>query len=211
MSKTESGAASAAASRAGVLRALAAAALVLFLGACAHRETVVLLPEKDGRTTSVTVKRDDSQVVLDQPYAAVRKTPFGERTYVATPAEVETRFGAALGAQPARPASFTLYFVEGKDEFTDDSKRVVDGLFAEIAKRPVPDVLVVGHTDALGSDQVNDALSRQRAETVRAELIRRGIAPENIQAIGRGKRDPAVVTPDGVAEPRNRRVEIVVR
>jgi OmpA-OmpF porin, OOP family len=72
-------------------------------------------------------------------------------------------------------------------------------------------VLVIGHTDALGSDQVNDALSRQRADTVRAELIRRGVASENIQAIGRGKRDPAVPTPDGVAEPRNRRVEIVVR
>jgi len=207
VSKTESKTGS----RAGVLRALAAAALVLFLAACAHRETVVLLPEKDGRTTAVVVKRDDGQVVLDQPYAAVRKTPFGERTYVATPAEVDARFGAALGAQPARAASFTLYFVEGKDEFTEDSKRVVDGLFAEIAKRPVPDVIVIGHTDALGTDQVNDALSRQRAETVRAELIRRGVAPENIQAIGRGKRDPAVPTPDGVAEPRNRRVEIVVR
>jgi len=195
----------------GVRRALALAALLAVLGACAHRETIVLLPEKDGREASVIVKRDDHQVVLDQPYAAVRQTPFGERAYVATPAEVDARFGAALGAQPARAASFTLYFVEGKNEFTDDSKRVVDGIFAEIARRPVPDVLVIGHTDALGSDQVNDALSRQRADTVRAELIRRGVASENIQAIGRGKRDPAVPTPDGVAEPRNRRVEIVVR
>jgi len=191
--------------------ALALAALTLFVGACAHRETVVLLPEKDGRDTAVIVKRGDHEVVLDQPYAAVRKTPFGERAYVATPAEVDARFGAALGAQPARATSFTFYFVEGKDEFTDDSKRVVEGIFTEIAKRPVPDVLVIGHTDALGSDQVNDALSRQRAETVRAELIRRGVLAENIQAIGRGKRDPAVPTPDGVAEPRNRRVEIVVR
>lgn len=191
--------------------ALGLASLALVLCACAHRETVVLLPERDGRDTAVIVKRDDHQVVLDQPYATVRKTPFGERTYVATPAEVNARFGPALGAQPARAASFTLYFVEGKDEFTDDSKRVVDGLFAEIAKRPVPDVLVIGHTDALGNDTINDALSRQRADTVRAELIRRGVPLENIQAIGRGKRDPAVPTPDGVAEPRNRRVEIVVR
>jgi outer membrane protein OmpA-like peptidoglycan-associated protein len=42
-------------------------------------------------------------------------------------------------------------------------------------------------------------------------LIRRGVAPENIVAFGRGKREPIVPTPDGVAEPRNRRVEIYVR
>jgi outer membrane protein OmpA-like peptidoglycan-associated protein len=84
-------------------------------------------------------------------------------------------------------------------------------IFAEIAKRPVPDVLVVGHTDAVGGDQYNDALSRQRADVIRAGLIQNGIAPENILAVGRGKRELLVPTPDGVAEPRNRRVEIVVR
>jgi outer membrane protein OmpA-like peptidoglycan-associated protein len=70
---------------------------------------------------------------------------------------------------------------------------------------------VIGHTDAVGSNPFNDALSQQRAETVRAELIRRGVAPESIQASGRGKRDLLIPTPDGIAEPRNRRVEIFVR
>jgi len=194
------------------MRVAALAAVLLFVAGCASRnETIVLLPEKDGRDTAVVVKRGDSEVVLDQPYAADRKTVFGERTYVATPAEVTSKFGPALDAMPARARSFTLYFVEGKDEFTEDSKRVVESVFTEIARRPVPDVLVIGHTDAVGSDTVNDALARQRAETVRAELIRRGVKPENIQATGRGKREPVVPTPDGVAEPRNRRVEILVR
>jgi len=83
--------------------------------------------------------------------------------------------------------------------------------FVEIAKRPVPDVLVIGHTDAVGTDQVNDKLSRDRADFIRAGLIQSGIAPENIVAIGRGKRELFVPTADGVAHPRNRRVEIVVR
>jgi outer membrane protein OmpA-like peptidoglycan-associated protein len=42
-------------------------------------------------------------------------------------------------------------------------------------------------------------------------LIARGVAPGNVVAVGRGKREPAVPTADGVAEPRNRRVEILVR
>jgi outer membrane protein OmpA-like peptidoglycan-associated protein len=104
-----------------------------------------------------------------------------------------------------------LYFIQGSDELTDESKQDVDRILAEIARRPVPDVLVVGHTDAVGNDTSNDALGQQRADSMRAALIGRGLAPENVRAISRGKRAPAVPTADGVAEPRNRRVEILVR
>jgi outer membrane protein OmpA-like peptidoglycan-associated protein len=192
-------------------RALAALALGALLGACASSGTVVLLPEKDGRPAAVAVKQGDKEVVLSEPYAAANATALGPRAYRSSSQEVEARFGSALAAQPSRAASFTLYFVEGKDEFTEESKQVVDRLLAEIARRPVPDVLVVGHTDAVGNDAFNDALGQQRAETVRTALIRLGIPASDVRAISRGKREPAVPTPDGVAEPRNRRVEIVVR
>jgi outer membrane protein OmpA-like peptidoglycan-associated protein len=186
--------------------------LSIFLGACAHSTgTVVLLPEKDGHDTAVVVKQGDKEVVLSQPYAAARQTSSGPQSYTSTPQEVQALFGPALAALPGRPAQFTLHFVEGKDELTGESKEIVDSVFSEIAKRPLPDVLVIGHTDTVGNDQVNDALALQRAETVRTVLIRRGIAPEQVAAIGRGKRELAVPTADGVAEPRNRRVEIVVR
>jgi OmpA-OmpF porin, OOP family len=196
-----------------IVRAAALAALIAVAGGCATRsETVVLLPEKDGRDTAVTVTREGKEpVLLATPYAAVRQSPFGQEKYTSNADDVAKKFGPALDAQPARSAAFTLYFVEGKDELTDESKRVVDGIFTEIARRPVPDVIVIGHTDTVGSDQVNDALALQRAEFVRRELIRRGIAADNIQAIGRGKRELAVPTPDNVAEPRNRRVVILVR
>jgi outer membrane protein OmpA-like peptidoglycan-associated protein len=150
-------------------------------------------------------------VVLDQPYAAARTTQQGPRAYRSSLQEVEAQFGAALAAQPARASTFTLYFVEGKNEFTEESKQVVDRILSEIAKRPVPDVLVVGHTDTVGSDQANDVLGQQRADIVRAALIRLGVAPDDIRVISRGKRNPAVPTAAGVAEPLNRRVEIVVR
>jgi len=124
---------------------------------------------------------------------------------------VQTTYAAALAARPLPPAQFTLYFVEGKDEFTEESKKIIDGVFAEIAKRPVPDVVVIGHTDKVGTDVFNDALSRQRAEVVRNALLARGIAVDKVVTIGRGKREPVVPTAEGVAEARNRRVEIQVR
>jgi outer membrane protein OmpA-like peptidoglycan-associated protein len=84
-------------------------------------------------------------------------------------------------------------------------------MFADVAKRPVPDIVVIGHTDAVGSDDYNDQLALKRAQAVRTMLSTRGLPEQDIVAIGRGKRELLVPTPDGVAEPRNRRVEIVVR
>lgn len=181
------------------------------LAGCASSGTIVLLPEKDGHKTAVVVREGDKELVLDQPYAAAEITPLRPRAYRASPQEVDAQFGAALAAQPARATAFTLYFVQGSDELTDESKQDVDRILAEIERRPVPDVLVVGHTDAVGNDASNDALGQQRADSMRAALIGRGLAPENVRAISRGKRAPAVPTADGVAEPRNRRVEILVR
>ena len=182
-----------------------------WLAGCAAPTTVVLLPSADGHASSLSVERKGETVVLDQPYAAVREGTFGAQPYQADAKQVESTFGPALAAQPARPTRFTLYFVENKDTLTDESRREVDTSLAEIAKRPVPDVLVVGHTDLVGTHVANDVLSRQRAELIRNELIRLGVPAANIQVVARGKREPVVPTADGVAEPRNRRVEVVVR
>jgi len=192
--------------------AVALALLATLLGACSIKfGTIVLLPEQEGGGAAVVVRAGDEQVVLDRPFASVNLTRSGPRGYLSSPDEVQELFGPALAAQPTRPTRFTLYFVEGTDELTNDSKRVLDTVFAEIARRAVPDIVVIGHTDSVGSHAVNDTLARRRAESVRAALIRRDIASEPVEAVGRGKRELAVPTPDGVAEPRNRRVEIVVR
>ena len=193
-------------------RTIGLVVLALVLAGCASRTTVVLLPEASGRSTAVSVTRDGQPtVVLDAPYEAVRESAFGMKTFQSSPQDVAKAFGPALAAQPARATKFTLYFVEGKDTLTDESKQLVETSLAEIARRPVPDVLVVGHTDLVGSHASNDALSRQRAELIRNELIRLGVDTRNIEVVARGKRDPIVLTADGVAEPRNRRVEVVVR
>jgi outer membrane protein OmpA-like peptidoglycan-associated protein len=192
------------------LRGLSAALVALLTG-CAANERIILLPEKDGRPTSVVVRQGGRETVLDRPYAAAELSRADPWRYSATPEEVQSTFGAALAAQPTRAAHFTLYFIEGSDDLTEDSKQILESMFADLAKRAVPDVLVVGHTDAVGSDQYNDALATKRAQAVRSALIGRGIPAEDVVAIGRGKRELLVPTPDGFAEPRNRRVEIVVR
>jgi len=195
--------------RPGTITLALAAALV---AACAGpKESVVLLPSPSGQDTAVSVTQGSRQVLLAQPYAGAKVGRRSVEAYTSSAEEVQARYRGALAAQPLPPAQFTLFFVEGKDEFTDESKKIVDGVFAEIARRPIPDVIVIGHTDTVGNDAANDILSRQRADVVRAGFVARGLAPDKVVTIGVGKRELAVPTGEGVSEPRNRRVEILVR
>ena len=73
------------------------------------------------------------------------------------------------------------------------------------------EIVVVGHTDRVGTVESNDALSLQRAQAVRQLFIDRGFDPARVDAVGRGEREPLVPTDDELDEPRNRRTEIVVR
>jgi len=178
----------------------------------ARNDLFTLLPTLDSRPGALSVTHEGREQVLEAPYAAARiRAPGQLETGTVTAEEVQAVFGDALGALPPRPATFTLYFLSGRDEFTPESRQVMTAIFTEIARRPVPDVVVTGHTDRLGAEDFNDALSLQRAERVRTELVRLGMAPERIAVAGRGWREPVVPAPEGVAEPRNRRVEITVR
>ncbi len=116
-----------------------------------------------------------------------------------------------VGAVPGKPATFTLYFLEGRDELTPESKGEMDKVFGELKRRPLPDIVVIGHTDTVGGLAFNDRLSLARAERLREMMIGLGIPAERISAAGRGKRELLVPTEDSISEPRNRRVEINVR
>lgn len=177
--------------------------------------TLVVLPKApDGHVGAVMVRplHGGKAVLVNKPYveASLRDTKT-VRTSRIDGKNVNETFGQTLAALPAQPASHLVYFVEGTDELNPNAKRAIDSVVAEVAARPSPEIAVVGHTDFVGSDQYNDTLSLQRALRVRDMLVRRGIPTKIIQAAGRGKREPMVQTSDDVAEPRNRRVEIIVR
>jgi outer membrane protein OmpA-like peptidoglycan-associated protein len=94
---------------------------------------------------------------------------------------------------------------------TAESKKEIEKMFVELAKRPAAEIAVIGHTDTVGSIKFNDKLSLQRANRVRQLLITRGVPPGGIAIAGRGERELLVATGDEVQEPKNRRVEINVR
>ena len=71
-------------------------------------------------------------------------------------------------------------------------------------------VTATGHTDTSGSEAYNMALSLRRANTVKDSLVQNGVPAQAISVVGRGEAAPLVATGDGVREPQNRRVEIVM-
>jgi hypothetical protein len=120
---------------------------------------------------------------------------------------------ASEGARTAAPTEseqFLVFFNTGQAALTPEGARVVAEAADAYKARGVARIVVTGHTDTTGSAEYNLELSLRRAEAVTEELMRRGVPEADITTLGRGEEDLLVPTADGVSEPRNRRVEIVV-
>jgi hypothetical protein len=182
------------------LRIRAALAFTVLLAGCAAApppkpvspELFVVVPGKDGHIGSIVVTRNGDSRVIATAFGAQRIEPDGSIVAASmTRDQVHDIFASTVDALPGRPTSFTLYFLEGKDELTPDSRKEMDKVFGELA--------------------YNDKLSLARAERLREMLLGMGIGADRVVAAGRGKRELLVPTDDNVPEARNRRVEINVR
>jgi peptidoglycan-associated lipoprotein len=174
---------------------------------------VVLLPDADGTTGRARVSNEFGAVDLTAERHSTIVTSAGRPAPVRTmtPEEVSRIFGPALAALPPPPRHFTLRFLFQSDELTDESSAMLPEILASVKAFPFPEVAVVGHTDTLGNADTNVALGLKRATSVQRLLVDTGLDPAIIEIRSHGEVDQAVKTPDNTAEPRNRRVEIVVR
>ncbi len=113
-------------------------------------------------------------------------------------------------AAPAAPQNFTVYFEFNKSRLTAAARRIVSDAATYATQHGTAHIQVNGYTDLAGTARYNLALSNRRADAVRKALVADGVAADRISVMGYGKTNPAVPTPDGVREPRNRRAVIVI-
>jgi len=85
----------------------------------------------------------------------------------------------------------------------------LDRLASYLQAHPQTKVLIEGHTDSRGSDEYNEALSQRRADAVAKALIARGVSPDALNTMGRGKAYPVATNDTAAGRQQNRRVEIV--
>jgi len=112
-------------------------------------------------------------------------------------------------AQPAR--NFMLFFGNDRAVVTPDSAAVVREAAAAARANPNARITVAGHADTSGNSAYNMVLSQRRAEATRQALIADGVNPATITVAAHGEDSLLVSKPDGMREPKNRRVEIIVQ
>jgi len=102
------------------------------------------------------------------------------------------------------------YFDFDKSNLKADGKKALDGLVAEMKIDQVEQIIVVGHTDSIGTDAYNQKLSDRRAKTVADYLVSKGVPATKIKASGKGESQPIADNKTKAGRAKNRRVEVTV-
>ncbi len=190
------------------------------------------MAEADGLTAQAIAEKQDANAQLTQSATAAlqearkdlnqMRQELGSETRAREEAERRARDAVnrlALASVPVkeepRGTVITLpgnvLFASGKSSLLSSGAQKLTQVASVLKDQPDHEIAVEGYTDSRGSDELNQSLSEQRAESVRNFLIAQGVAPEHINAVGLGASNP--VADNSTAEGRadNRRVEIVVK
>jgi outer membrane protein OmpA-like peptidoglycan-associated protein len=177
---------------------------------------VVLLPDAGGGAGQATVSSRtatpgsvDLAKAREATVVGINRPP--TRVTVMSEEDVTRQFGSLLSALPPAAQHFTLYFRFESDELTAESRALIPEILGAVRQRPVPEVVVTGHTDTTGSPASNFELGAKRGSMVRTLLVDAGLDPSSIEVTSHGEAELLVPTPDNTYEPRNRRVEITIK
>jgi outer membrane protein OmpA-like peptidoglycan-associated protein len=121
--------------------------------------------------------------------------------------EVERLQDDLLRVSLASEASFAFDSATLRPEF----KPTLNQVAAVLRDDPNVGILVLGHTDSIGSESYNQRLSERRADAVVTYLTAQGVASHQIGAEGRGMSEPRVSNATAEGRAQNRRVEIYMR
>jgi peptidoglycan-associated lipoprotein len=180
----------------------------------AKQNLVVLLTDEDGKTGRIAVTSAATTIEINQQNYALR-LPFPASPtptpFLMDPAEIQRIWGNELAALPKPQVSFSLYFELNSVALSNESRLLFPQIVRAIDDRQSTDVSVIGHTDTTGDSTVNFTFGLNRAVTVRTQLEALGIKRDILYVSSHGDKDLLIPTPANTSEPRNRRVEVIVR
>jgi outer membrane protein OmpA-like peptidoglycan-associated protein len=103
-----------------------------------------------------------------------------------------------------------LLFDFDSDRVRPDAQTNLRNLAASLDKYPGSELLVVGHTDSVGTDAYNLRLSERRADAAATFLATQGVSRARISARGLGETEPVAPNETDAGRTRNRRVEVAI-
>ncbi len=166
----------------------------------------------------------NNNVVTDSDGDLIKST-FGNCVRTKWESGVDKCAGAKPAAKPVtqkRPAAnkkmtkrsnksraYLVFFNFDSSDLTDSSKDILSSAYKNVKGTIDRSFQITGHADKMGGDQYNMFLSKQRANSVRDYLVNLGLDNDIVKTKAKGEASPLVATADGIAEPQNRRVEVV--
>jgi outer membrane protein OmpA-like peptidoglycan-associated protein len=180
-------------------------------GCASSKSYVVLLESPDGTTGAIVVQTANGTTRVDKKHDAVALDGKSAALFAVEQPRIDQDFSAALKAQPALPKQFLLYFETGTAKLTKQSQADIQNVLVTLRERGPSAVSVIGHTDTEGKSNWNEQIGLKRATAIAELLKKEGIQVIELVVTSHGESNLLVKTPDDTAEPRNRRVEIIVR
>ena len=160
------------------------------------------------------------RVNLDARYYGTTNPYLGGTGYtnntISAMLSLQVKFGAPTVVAPPPPPppvaapSFMVFFDWDRSNLSEQALNTIRQAVGAYKTKGNARITATGHTDTSGPEAYNMALSLRRANTVKDALVREGVPATAIAVIGRGEQGLLVQTADGVREPQNRRVEIVI-
>lgn len=190
-------------------------ALILSLPFIASEpSTTVVLLENNASHNAIDVSTQSGKVTIDQPYyATTLSAPDKKPSDIEKldPESVNKKYAELLENLPNKATSMLFYFEPGTAEIAQSSKDQVEVLIKTITLYEPASIDIIGHSDRDGDADKNYELALERAHAVEKFLSSHNVNMERISVVSYGESDPIIPTEDGVAEPLNRRVEVIVR
>jgi len=131
-------------------------------------------------------------------------------------ASIQLKFGSSPPPPPppppmVTPPSFMVFFDWDRSNLSAQALATIKQAANAFKTKGNARITATGHTDTSGPEAYNMALSLRRANAVKDALVREGVPAQAITVVGMGEKGLLVQTADGVREPQNRRVEIVIQ
>jgi outer membrane protein OmpA-like peptidoglycan-associated protein len=172
--------------------------------------------DKYARHTTFTSRYHNAiEYIPSSPYGIDGGFYYGRLAYnFGAPPKAPPKMPEPIAPQPPQVIpvrTYLVFFDWDRADLTERAKQIVAQAAQASTKVQTTKIEVNGYTDLSGTVPYNQKLSVRRAQTVKTELVRDGVAANEISIHGYGESNPLVPTAKGVREPQNRRVEIILR
>lgn len=183
---------------------------------------LVIVTDESGKTVATSGSREDGSFGVVLIPGKRYKLEGSASGFLSGTSTVDVRrynkrreYTTVIELEPTTAKSSpVILFGSGSAALTGESrsrlKRLFNSINPLVTSGSADMVTVVGHTDSLGTDEDNLALSERRAETVKRQLIQWGIPTTKINAYGRGEDSPVATNGTSRGRSVNRRVEVSV-